>query len=138
VASRTWAVDRMIAKGGRSYFDMPACVAPGDYTLRIELIALHSASSRNGAQFYMSCANIRVTGSGSFVPSQTYSIPGAYRQNDPSILINIWGAIRDVADNKCQNFKYGGKGSTKPLVRLRSFWCSGNLTIRASHTQHPG
>jgi cellulase len=108
VASKTWGVDRMISNGGWSYFKMPTCIAPGDYILRVELIALHSANSRKGAQFYMSCANIRVTGDGALVPTETYSIPGAYRQDDPSILVNIWGAIRDVADNKGQPYKAPG------------------------------
>lgn len=35
-----WAVDRMIANGGWSYFNMPTCIAPGDYLLRMELIGL--------------------------------------------------------------------------------------------------
>lgn len=32
---------------------IPACLAPGDYLLRVEHIALHSASSAGGAQFYI-------------------------------------------------------------------------------------
>ncbi|KAK2037139.1 family 61 glycosyl hydrolase [Colletotrichum somersetense] len=90
--SGQWAVDRMIGGGGWSYFDLPRCIAPGDYLLRVELLALHSAYSQKGAQFYISCANIRVTGSGTFSPSSTVSFPGAYQQSDPSILINIYGA----------------------------------------------
>lgn len=55
-ANGTWAVDSMIANKGWYYFTMPACVAPGDYLMRVELIALHSAYSSGGAQFYMECA----------------------------------------------------------------------------------
>ncbi|KAK7441442.1 cellulose-growth-specific protein [Colletotrichum acutatum] len=40
-------------------------VSPGEYLLRIEQIGLHSASAKAGAQFYISCAQIKVTGSGS-------------------------------------------------------------------------
>lgn len=46
-------------------------------------IALHSAYSAGGAQFYMSCANIRVTGSGSTELSGGVSLPGAYQSSDP-------------------------------------------------------
>lgn len=53
-----WAVDEMIANNGWHYFDMPSCVAPGQYLMRVELLALHSASSQGGAQFYMECAQI--------------------------------------------------------------------------------
>jgi cellulase len=49
-----WAVDTMISGAGWWYFNMPSCVAPGDYLMRVELLALHSASSQGGAQFYMS------------------------------------------------------------------------------------
>jgi hypothetical protein len=33
-----WAVDTMIANGGWHYFDMPTCVAPGDYLIRVESV----------------------------------------------------------------------------------------------------
>lgn len=52
----TWAVDTMIANQGWNYFTMPTCVAPGDYLMRVELIALHSAQQQGQAQFYMECA----------------------------------------------------------------------------------
>jgi cellulase len=52
----TWAVDTMISNGGWHYFNMPSCVAPGDYLMRVELIALHSAQTQGQAQFYMECA----------------------------------------------------------------------------------
>ncbi|KAK8065922.1 endoglucanase ii [Apiospora hydei] len=80
-------------KNGWVEFALPTCVAPGDYLLRVEVLALHSAKTRMGAQFYTSCANLRVSGSGSFTPSSTVSFPGAYRQDDPSILVNIYGPM---------------------------------------------
>ena len=55
-SSGQWGVDRMINSGGWSYFNMPSCVAPGNYLMRVELIALHSAGSQGGAQFYV-CAS---------------------------------------------------------------------------------
>ncbi|KAL1863068.1 hypothetical protein VTK73DRAFT_6493 [Phialemonium thermophilum] len=85
-----WAVDKMIANKGWHNFTMPACVAPGDYLMRVELIALHSAQMTGGAQFYMECAQIRVTGSGTNSGSNFVSFPGAYKANDPGILINIY------------------------------------------------
>lgn len=52
-----WGVDRLIANQGVQTVTIPSCIAPGQYLLRGELIALHSASSPKGAQFYMvSCA----------------------------------------------------------------------------------
>ncbi|KAI1323705.1 carbohydrate-binding module family 1 protein [Xylariaceae sp. FL0255] len=68
---------------------IPADIEPGDYLLRAEVIALHVASSVGGAQFYMTCYQITVTGGGDADPA-TVSIPGAYNEDDPGILINIY------------------------------------------------
>jgi cellulase len=40
---------------GKLNVKIPATLAAGDYLLRAEVIALHTASSSGGAQFYMSC-----------------------------------------------------------------------------------
>ncbi|KAL2264216.1 hypothetical protein VTK26DRAFT_48 [Humicola hyalothermophila] len=85
-----WAVDELIANGGWHYFDMPACIAPGHYLMRVELLALHSASRPGGAQFYMECAQVEVTGSGTFAGSDFVSFPGAYPADHPGIVINIY------------------------------------------------
>lgn len=92
-----WAVDDMIANGGWSYTSVPTCIEPGQYLLRVELLALHSAYNLYGAQFYQSCAQLNVAGSGTVSPSPTVSIPGVYQQNDPSIHIQIW--VNGVDDN---------------------------------------
>jgi lytic cellulose monooxygenase (C1-hydroxylating) len=91
-SSKKWGVDNVISQNGWAYFALPTCLAPGDYLLRVEILALHSAKNSMGAQFYTSCAQLRVGGSGSFSPSSTVSFPGVYKQNDPSILINIYGS----------------------------------------------
>ncbi|KAF1917469.1 glycoside hydrolase [Ampelomyces quisqualis] len=92
LANGKWAVDTMIANQGWHYFNMPTCIAPGDYLMRVELLALHSAGSAGtcGAQFYMECAQIRVTGSGTNKGSNFVSFPGAYKANDPGIQVNIY------------------------------------------------
>ncbi|KAI9437318.1 glycosyl hydrolase family 61-domain-containing protein [Lactarius indigo] len=64
---------------------LPTEVAPGDYLVRHEIIALHLAVSLGGAEFYPSCTQIRVGGSQSGTPNQTVSFPGAYSDNDPGI-----------------------------------------------------
>jgi cellulase len=89
--SRKWGVDNLLNNNGWVYFNLPQCVASGHYLLRVEVLALHSASKPNQAQFYQSCAQINVSGGGSFSPSQTVSFPGAYSANDPGILTSIYG-----------------------------------------------
>ncbi|KAF2876997.1 glycosyl hydrolase family 61-domain-containing protein [Massariosphaeria phaeospora] len=70
--------------------NIPKSLPSGDYLLRIEHIALHQASSTNGAQFYISCAQVKVTGGGSGSPSPLVSFPGAYKATDPGIKVNIY------------------------------------------------
>ncbi|KAK3693301.1 family 61 glycosyl hydrolase [Podospora appendiculata] len=85
-----WGVDTMIANNGWHYFTMPSCIAPGQYLMRVEIIALHSASTQGQAQFYMECAQIQITGSGSTTGANTVSFPGAYSATDPGILLSIY------------------------------------------------
>lgn len=86
-----WGVDNLLQQDGWTYFGIPECIAPGDYILRVELLALHSAYVPRGSQFYTSCVNLRVTRGGNFAPEETFAIPGVYEANDPAITIMIYG-----------------------------------------------
>lgn len=84
-----WAADLLNENNGSWSVHIPASLKAGDYILRHEIIALHSAYAVGGAQFYPSCANIRVTGSG------TESPPGIvgqqlYTSTDPGVHYNIY------------------------------------------------
>jgi hypothetical protein len=50
-----WGVKDMNTCCGKVDVKIPADLAAGDYLLRAEVIALHTAGSSGGAQFYMSC-----------------------------------------------------------------------------------
>ena len=81
----------------------------GRYLIRTEHIALHAASTFGGAQIYISCAQVSVTGGGSGKPGPLVAFPGAYTGNvsfpltclpvslrplqEPGILINIYSPI---------------------------------------------
>jgi len=72
---------------------IPSCIEDGEYLVRFEHIGLHSASGTNGAQLYISCAQVKVSGgSGSYSPN-LLSFPGAYSPNDPGLLINIYWPV---------------------------------------------
>jgi len=88
-ATGLWAVDTMISNVGKVTFTIPSCIPSGQYFLRHELIALHAAASYPGAQFYMECAQIQITGGGSASPP-TVVFPGAYAGTDPGITISIY------------------------------------------------
>lgn len=52
-----WGTSTVINNGGLQAINIPSCITPGQYLLRAEMIALHSASSSGGAQLYMECVN---------------------------------------------------------------------------------
>ncbi|KAF4924623.1 Endo-beta-1,4-glucanase D [Colletotrichum viniferum] len=80
---------------------IPRCLADGEYFLRVEHIALHSASSVGGARLYISCAQLRVSGgTGTYKPN-LMSFPGAYSPNDPGLVVNIYYPV-------LQNYKTPG------------------------------
>ncbi|KAJ4300930.1 hypothetical protein N0V90_003019 [Kalmusia sp. IMI 367209] len=84
-----WGTKDLNTNCGKMDVKIPAGLAAGDYLLRAEAIALHSASGLNGAQFYITCFQLTVTGSGSTNPAGV-SLPGAYKATDPGIQINIY------------------------------------------------
>jgi cellulase len=51
-----WGIDRMYAAYGWAAVTLPSCLAPGNYLLRAEALALHSAYSQGGAQFVSTAA----------------------------------------------------------------------------------
>ncbi|KAJ0303858.1 hypothetical protein CaCOL14_012027 [Colletotrichum acutatum] len=65
---------------------IPACIPSGEYLVRVEHLALHGAATEGGAQFYLACAQVSVSGGGSTSPSGLVSFPGAYKSTDPGIL----------------------------------------------------
>lgn len=65
---------------------IPSCLAPGDYLIRIEHLAIFGVATRLVPQFYVSCAQIKVTGSG----TKTFSgvkIPGHVSATDPGMTV---------------------------------------------------
>ncbi|KAL8344087.1 hypothetical protein RB601_004553 [Gaeumannomyces tritici] len=79
--------------GQNEYKTVEATIPPstpsGEYLLRVEHIALHMASQANKAQFYLACSQINVTGGGSGKPAPLVAFPGAYKSQDPGILVNL-------------------------------------------------
>jgi len=67
-------------------FVIPKNVPSGKYLVRVESIALHQAQNVGGAQIYLSCAQVEVTGGGSGKPGPLVAFPGAYQPNDPGLL----------------------------------------------------
>lgn len=67
---------------------IPRCIPDGEYLVRIEQIGLHNPGA--APQFYISCAQVKVTGGGSTTPSPSSSIPGHVKSSDPGLNVNIY------------------------------------------------
>jgi hypothetical protein len=85
-----WGTEKVINGQGKHPIRIPSCIAPGQYLLRVEMIALHGAGSYPGAQFYMECAQINVIGGSGTANPSTVSFPGAYKSSDPGVTISIY------------------------------------------------
>lgn len=55
-----WGVKDLNKCCGKLDVKIPADLVAGDYLLRAEVIALHTAQSAGGAQFYMSCCKFTI------------------------------------------------------------------------------
>ncbi|KAI1288526.1 lytic polysaccharide monooxygenase [Xylaria venustula] len=96
-------------------FKLPSETPAGEYLLRAEGLALHAAHKPGGAQFYVTCAQIRVVDDDdddddddgdveekgtrlrrdSATLGPLVSIPGVYRGDEPGVLIpQFWSALR--------------------------------------------
>lgn len=69
---------------------VPKCLPPSDYLLRIQQLGIHNPGG--DPQFYVSCAQLKVTGGGSTDPpaGALVSIPGAFSKSDPGYKVNIY------------------------------------------------
>jgi hypothetical protein len=116
-----WAVDDLIANKGKHDVVIPAGLATGEYLVRGELITLHeadvayTANPARGAQLYMECVQIKVTGSGTTV--------------DFTFLFNKQPPLTwNLADSTCWC------GHSRCLQRSRSRHCI--QSIRVFHFLH--
>ncbi|KAK7185691.1 hypothetical protein DPSP01_007438 [Paraphaeosphaeria sporulosa] len=84
-----WADDQLRAADGAWSVKIPASIKAGNYVLRHEIIALHSAYDVGAAQFYPQCANIKITGGGNATPEGVVGT-SLYNANDPGVHYNIY------------------------------------------------
>lgn len=88
----TWGDDQLIANNNSWLVEIPPTLAPGNYVLRHEIIALHSAGTEGGAQNYPQCFNLQVTGSGSDSPLGVLGTE-LYSPTDAGVLVNIYTSL---------------------------------------------
>lgn len=83
-----WEIAKLVGGNKQHESTIPPGLAPGNYLIRHELIALHQA---NAPQFYPECAQIVVTGSGTAEPDASHmaAIPGYCKQTDSNIRVSF-------------------------------------------------
>ncbi|KAJ3775066.1 glycoside hydrolase family 61 protein [Lentinula raphanica] len=84
-----WGMGELVQNNNSWTSTIPASLAPGEYMIRHELLAIHTSDQ---PQFYPECAQLIITGSGSSTPSSSYLVtfPGAYSASDPGVTIDIY------------------------------------------------
>ncbi|EAW13459.1 lytic polysaccharide monooxygenase auxiliary activity family 9 protein [Aspergillus clavatus NRRL 1] len=83
----TWGKDRI-------EFTIPADLPDGEYLIRPEHIGVHGAHVGQ-AEFYNTCAQVKVVGGGNGTPGPTVKFPGAYKKNDPSFNFSIYQGYKE-------------------------------------------
>jgi lytic cellulose monooxygenase (C1-hydroxylating) len=105
-----WGVDRMLDKKGRVDVTLPTDIAPGNYLLRGEILALHGAYALNGVQPYVGCIELTISGSGTANPTGV-ALPGYYKNSDPGMLFNRYQSFTSYPIPGPALYKSGSSGS---------------------------
>lgn len=84
-----WGSDQLVENNNSWLVEIPKSIRAGDYVLRHEIIALHTAGQTNGAQAYPQCINLRITGGGDERPEGVRGTK-LYSSGDPGIKFDLY------------------------------------------------
>lgn len=90
-----WCTEKLIKAGGLLSVNLPSDLAGGYYLVRPELLSLHQAFADDNnptsqPQFYTGCAQIFLDSTATGTPTDTVSIPGYVKPEDPAATFNIY------------------------------------------------
>ena len=68
---------------------IPLDIAPGNYVLRHEMIALHAAGNKDGAQNYPFCFSLAISSDGTKNPDGVLGT-SLYKNTDPGVLYDLF------------------------------------------------
>ncbi|KAK3387510.1 glycosyl hydrolase family 61-domain-containing protein [Podospora didyma] len=88
-ASGTWGASQLTNNNNSWSVRIPKDIAPGNYVLRHEIIALHAAGQSNGAQNYPFCYSLAISSNGTANPA---GVPATqfYAANNPGIKFDLF------------------------------------------------
>jgi cellulase len=131
-----WANEIMGKNNMTHSFTLPTGLPSGEYLLRSEMLALHSAQSLGGAQFYIGCAQLKIEGTGSGTCTPTIELPGAYKEDDANIYIpNVYNGYDPTTYSAPGGAvaACGAGGAAKPTAKP----IASNSTLAAGPTAVP-
>lgn len=141
--AQTWAAYDLAADNNSWTVTVPSNLASGNYVFRHEIIAVHGASSLDGAQNYPQCVNIAVTGGGSASPSGTLGT-ALYSETDPGIYFNPYvnlenytipgPALMSGASTHAVTATSGGAGTAAATTAASSSSSSSSAAAAAATT----
>ncbi|CAF3473410.1 hypothetical protein FGSG_04773 [Fusarium graminearum PH-1] len=110
----TWAATDLIKNNNTWTTTVPTSLAAGSYVFRHEIIALHGAASKNGAQNYPQCFNIDIKGNGTDNPEGTLTTK-LYTETEPGILFDPYKGATKYEIPGPAMYK---AGSSKPIIPI--------------------
>ncbi|KAH7396008.1 glycosyl hydrolase family 61-domain-containing protein [Cadophora sp. MPI-SDFR-AT-0126] len=97
-------------------YRIPPATPNGEYLLRIEQLALHNPGGT--PQFYISCAQVSVSGGGSGTPGPLVSIPGYVKGTEAGYTVNIYNNFKSYT--LVGPSVWAGQNDTSPPVVVPS------------------
>ena len=90
-STNQWCTEKYILPHGHFTVQIPSDLAGGYYLVRPELLALHQADKDpHDPQFYVGCAQVFLSSSGSSIPKDTVSIPGYVDMSQKAMTYDIY------------------------------------------------
>ena len=132
-----WASTDLIANGNKWDFKIPACVKPGPYIIRHEIIALMGASHPNGAQHYPNCINVMVKGSGTDALEGGTKATDFYKATDPGLRLMIYGPINYIIPGPEVYTCGAGSGTGTTSTSTTKTSATGTSATGTSTTSNP-
>ena len=99
---------------GSYTFTLPTCLPDGEYLLRIQSLGIHNPYPAGTPQFYISCAQIALSGGSGKANPPTVKIPGAFKATDPGYTANIYTNFNSYVIPGPEVWKCGDADGTAP------------------------
>jgi len=134
-----WAQNRIQYENSWSWFNIPADIKAGEYLVRHELISLHGAHTEaEGAQYYPSCIQVKVTGGGNATPATT---PATQLYTRKDGLVDVWSpfpaGIKSYTIPGPAVYKAGSGGSSNPAPATTSSAAPSSTKPAANNNSNP-